>query len=68
MDLKTILILTAISNLLILITLLLFLKLRIVRTKILDIYTYDKLIQTIRWEILILRGIVSDIVSMGIAN
>ncbi len=68
MDLKTILVLTAISNLLIFFTLFLFVKLSIVRNKIFNIYTYGKFIQSIGWMLLILRGLVPDIASIGIAN
>ena len=68
MDLKTILILTAFSNVLIFIFLFLFLKLSIVRNKIFDIYTYGKLIQAIGWVLLILRGVAPDIISIAVAN
>ena len=68
MDLKTILILTAISNLLIFISLFLFIKLSKEKNRLFDIYAYGKFIQATGWILIILRGLVPDIASIEMAN
>ena len=66
MDLKTILALTAISNILIFISLFLFIKLSKEKNKIFDIYTWGKFIQATGWVLLVFRGFVPDIISISL--
>ena len=68
MDLKTILILTGISNLLIFFALFLSGKLSKEKNRIFDIFTWGKLIQATGWLLLILRGFIPDIFTISLAN
>lgn len=68
MDIKTILILTAFINALILIFLLGFIKFSNIKNQVLRIYVLSKIFHVIAWVFLILRGSIPDFLSIGVAN
>ena len=68
MDVKTILILTALINVLIFIFLYGFIKFSNVKSKVLRIYVLSKFFHVIAWFLLVLRGAIPDFLSIGVAN
>ena len=68
MDVKTIFILTAIINAVIFISLSVFIKFSNIKTQVLKAYAIAKLFQFVVWALLILRGAIPDILSIGVSN